>query len=214
MGIANTAHAGFYDDITASIDMASAASLDAYFTRDLNPDVGDVNGVNTSTSMPWVSVLGEGNDAFDYFSFYSSGGTIIADVDYTYNPVRTRNYGFDAEIAIWKINPDNTFTLLAENDDYSPITAGAGGSVHAYDSFIQLDNVTAGRYVVGVATYSSVADDTGWIAGSSTLIAADRQYTLEISAVPEPETWAMLVAGIGLISLQLRRSGSGRIAIN
>lgn len=38
---------------------------------------------------------------------------------------------------------------------------------------------------------------------------------ISVTAVPEPETWAMLVAGIGLVGLQLRRrSRAGKIAIN
>ncbi len=33
-------------------------------------------------------------------------------------------------------------------------------------------------------------------------------------SVPEPETWAMLLAGLGLIGLQLRRGQGGRIVIH
>lgn len=33
-------------------------------------------------------------------------------------------------------------------------------------------------------------------------------------SVPEPEIWAMLLAGLGLIGLQLRRGHGGRIAIH
>lgn len=33
-------------------------------------------------------------------------------------------------------------------------------------------------------------------------------------SVPEPETWAMLLAGLGLIGLQLRRSQGGRMDIH
>lgn len=35
---------------------------------------------------------------------------------------------------------------------------------------------------------------------------------ISVTAIPEPEVWAMLVAGIGLVGLQLRRrSGAGKI---
>ncbi len=43
------------------------------------------------------------------------------------------------------------------------------------------------------------------------------QYVFAVTTlpVPEPETWAMLVAGLGLVGLQLRRrSNAGRISIN
>jgi hypothetical protein len=212
--LAIPAHAGFYDDITPSNVFATAIDLDQHFSSDLNPDVGDRNGINTSTTMRWVSIFGEGDGAYDYFSFSSLGGTIIADIDHTYTPGRSSSLGFDAEIAIWKINQDNSFTLIEQNDDYDPITAGDGGSVHEFDSFIQLDDMSAGRYVVGVSKYSSTAGNTGWIDGPNN-IAADRQYTLQIAVVPEPETWAMLVAGLGLVGLQLRRrTKTGMLSIN
>ena len=196
------AHAGFYDDNTASNTLSGAVNVDPYFTATFNPDVGDVNGLNTSTSLPWVSIWGQGDGAYDYYSFSSGGGTIIADIDYTYQNQANR-HGFDSEIAIWRANGDGTFALLAQNDDHA-IIAGDGGTIHAYDAFIQLDNAASGRYVVGVATYSSTATSTGF---TGTVIGNDRQYGLAISTapVPEPETYAMLLAGLGVMGAIARR---------
>ena len=40
-------------------------------------------------------------------------------------------------------------------------------------------------------------------------------FTASAVPVPEPETWAMLVAGLGLVGLQLRRrTNTGKISIN
>jgi hypothetical protein len=201
------AQADFYDDVTPGNSFGTAVSIDSYFSLGFNPDVGDVNGVNTSTIMPWVSIWGQGDGAYDYFSFNSLGGKIILDVDYTYNN-RANRMGFDSELALWRSNSDGSFTLVAENDDYD-IHAGDGGSVHRYDAFIQVDNAAAGRYVVGVARYPASADNLGWTS-SSGVIAADRQYGLEVSVspVPEPGEWALMLSGVGLIGfIARRRSG-------
>lgn len=191
------AHAGFYTDSTPNNSLATATNIDPYFSTGLHPDIGD------SQTVPWVAILGQGNDAYDYYSFASLGGTIIADIDYTYNFPMNPN-GFDAEIAIWRDNGNGSFTVLGENDDYWDINAGAGGSVHEYDSFIRLNNATAGRYVVGVARYSASASNTGWSGGT---IAADRKYGLQISVspVPEPESYAMFLAGLGIMGAVIRR---------
>ena len=197
------AHADFYTDSTLNNSLANAVDIDPYFSLGVHADIGDVNGVNTSQIFPWVAIFGQGNDAYDYFSFTSLGGKIIADIDYTYNfPLNQK--GFDAEIAIWRDNGNGSYTVLAENDDYQDTLAGAGGSVHRFDSFIQLDNSTAGRYVVGVARYSASASDTGWTGGT---IASDRMYGLQISVspVPEPEGYAMLLAGLGIMGAVARR---------
>ena len=41
-------------------------------------------------------------------------------------------------------------------------------------------------------------------------------FGVTVTPVPEPETWAMLLAGLGLVGLQLRRKmkAVGRIALN
>lgn len=37
-------------------------------------------------------------------------------------------------------------------------------------------------------------------------------YEPVAAPVPEPETWAMLVSGLGLVGMRLRRRGVGRIS--
>lgn len=211
--VSTGAQAGFYDDVTPNNSLAAATNIDPYFSTELNPDVGDASGANTSLTMPWVSIWGQGNGAFDYYSFtnYSNGGTIILDIDYTFQNFANRK-GFDTMIALWKDTGGGSYQLIQVNDDYAPITAGDGGTVHPYDSFIQAENMSAGRYVVGVAQFYAEADNTGWKETTSggypsAVIGADRQYGLQVSVspVPEPGEWALMLSGLGLMGFVARR---------
>jgi hypothetical protein len=53
------------------------------------------------------------------------------------------------------------------------------------------------------------------ISGTATIDSSRYLFSAATVPVPEPETWAMLVAGLGLVGLQLRRrTNTGKIAIN
>ena len=53
------------------------------------------------------------------------------------------------------------------------------------------------------------------ISGTATIDASRYLFSAATVPVPEPETWAMLVAGLGLVGLQLRRrTNTSKIAIN
>ena len=73
---------------------------------------------------------------------------------------------------------------------------------------ITLDNVTVGSNTVGISTYMA----NGTIAGQAFAHNQYGNYTTfttsavsALAAVPEPETYAMLVAGLGLMGLIARR---------
>jgi hypothetical protein len=189
------AQASYFNEIESNDTLAQAQSMDPYFSLDYDADIGDVFGNNTSTTALHASVLGTGNGTYDYYSFtLSSAGTVILDIDYGMPDL-------DAELGLW--HADGTY--ITENDDNNP-TAGAGGSSSSLlDSFIQT-TLQAGSYVVGVARYSASGTNGGWSAGSG-LIPAGTDYTLHVSvnAVPEAETYAMMLAGLGLVGFATRR---------
>jgi hypothetical protein len=190
--------AGYVDELEANDSLAEAQLLDPYFDLVFDEIIGDVNGVNTSTVLPHASVFGDGNGTFDYYSFtVSETSKVILDIDNGMSDL-------DAEIGLWRV--DGTF--LGENDDYAPYeTVGAGGSIHSYDSFIQT-YLDAGSYVVGVARYPSVGEFGGWSTDNSQVIATDQNYTLHVSVgpIPEPETYALMLAGLGLVGFATRRN--------
>lgn len=69
--------------------------------------------------------------------------------------------------------------------------SGVTGSTGAHTASLAFDDLAAGWYTVYV--------------GGTDHASAGGQYDLVISAVPEAETWAMLLAGLGLIGWRLRK---------
>lgn len=201
---AMSSHAGSYNDTTPNNSFAAAPNINPYFTTEFSPDVGDSTGKNTSLAGPWVTISGQGNGAADYFGFDVSeeGQRVTLDIDYTGGHSSIHN-GFDAAVALWAHVGPNTYSLLGWNDTSSP-TAGAGGSMEPLDSFLTL-NLPVGHYFAGVSQAGSNPSDTGW--NVAPLIGSDRNYTLQVqvSAVPEPEIYAMLLIGFGVIGAISRR---------
>lgn len=191
------AQANYFAEAEPNDTLAQAQSMDSYFSLNYDADIGDSNGVNTSTTMSHASVLATGNGTYDYYSFtLSNAGTVILDIDYGMP-------GYDSEIGLWKADG----TYITENDDYAPFaTVGADGSEHNYDAFIQT-TLQAGSYIVGVARFSSNGANGGWNATTSNVVQTGADYTLHASvgAVPEAETYAMMLAGLGLVGFAASR---------
>lgn len=82
-------------------------------------------------------------------------------------------------------------------------SASASADVSSWVS--TLANVTVENLLIA---YTTAAPSLAFI--------EKKGVVLHVTAVPEPETWAMLLAGVGLVGLQLRRKlkNSGRLAIN
>ena len=193
-------------EIEPNNTLATAQNINGFFSLDFSPDIGNQAGTNTSTTMPHVTILGTGNGTFDYYSFtVTTGGLAIFDIDFGCSSSENcqgapGSGGMDTEIAVWTA----AGILLASNDDFA-ITAGAGGSVHPFDSFIQL-TLAPGTYVVGVAEFNATAVAGGWSAGSNVPDTGDT-YTLQVSVVPEPATLALMGAGLLGLGLSRRRNG-------
>lgn len=214
--IAMSSHAGFYNEPTPPpvSPFTTATNINSYFTTEFSPDIGDSSGNNTSLEGPWVTIAGKGNDANDYFSFDVSTENrgVRLDIDYTMSHPSNPN-GFDSEVALWRQVGAGTYSLVGINDDFS-VSAGAGGSVHPYDSFLSVE-APVGHYIAGVTRCCSQALETGWAPGS--VIPYGLEYTLQVQVgevdvvappIPEPETYAMLLTGLGLLGFMSRRKNN------
>lgn len=141
------------------------------------------NVVNPGT-YPWVTIHGQGQGVADYFQFTSPGGLITLDID-------NSAVGLDTTIYLY-----NSSQVLVGTGEDSSLSDGAAGSATPYDSFLTYTGA-AGTYFVKVANY----------AGSEFA----QTYDLQIQTpVPEPETYAMMLAGLGLMGTIARRRKTNR----
>jgi hypothetical protein len=122
---------------------------------------------------------------------------------------------FDPIIAVWQqVGLD--YQLLGQNDDNPSVAAGQT----YYDSGLTFANLAAGNYRLTVAAFPNFANGTLFSQGfqyDSQPISSHNRGTFfrvnidgvdsasPVSPVPEPETYAMLLAGLGLMAGIARR---------
>lgn len=156
----------------------TAQSLNGFFTTELNSEIIE------STTSPHASVRGVGQDAFDFYSFTVTGNNVsyIFDID----------YGMP-NLDSWLNLYDASGNILAQSDD-APMDPG---SAHRYDSYMHYRFAAAGDYIISVGRFPNSPLRVG------------QDYILNVSAnvvaVPEPETYAMLVAGLLAVGFARRR---------
>jgi probable HAF family extracellular repeat protein len=79
-----------------------------------------------------------------------------------------------------------------------------GSSIIDLNSFLAESDLAAG-WVLNVA---NDINDKGWIVGAasnSKLGVSERAFLLSVTAVPEPKTYALMLAGLGAIRFAVRR---------
>jgi large exoprotein involved in heme utilization and adhesion len=160
--------------------------------------------IESSTTIPHISISGTGNGTFDYYQFNAHQGDIgIFDIDNTSN--------IDTQLFLFSVSPDGRSTRLLQDNDDSPTLRGGSGSSSGLDSYIRtrLPFQQTGSYIIGVSQYYSTASDAG-IDASSGVPAAGSSYTLQVSLGPDVITNAGLVPNQGSSSgLYARSEGTG-----
>lgn len=180
-------------DANPGADYSSAQALNGWFDLGFSTDIGDETGLNTSLSIPHVTVDASqaGYGLTHWYSFdVAKTSTVILDVDYGAEYVVEDESHPDDITDTFMSLLDWDRNTLAENDDHSPIfgpVAGAGGSIHHYDSFIQA-LLDPGRYYVAIRQFNSAP------------FQAQNGYVLQASVthpVPEPPAAFLLLIALG-----------------
>lgn len=149
---------------------------DLGFSLDFDSNIGDSSGVNTSTTIPHLSIQGTGDGTFDFYSFTvtNAGDRGIFDIDFGSDLDNLGNFAtdnFDSQIFLF----DSLGNPIAENDDFFPADPGTTSTL---DSFLEFTFPAAGTYTIGVARFSSSAIPGG-ITGTTVPLGSD--YTLQVS---------------------------------
>jgi probable HAF family extracellular repeat protein len=81
----------------------------------------------------------------------------------------------------------------------------AGFMWTAAGGMVNLNTLLSGDYLGWSVTDARSINDSGVIAATATLNGISHAVTLQVSAVPEPESWAMLLAGLAGLTFVSRR---------
>ncbi len=145
------------------------------FVLTANPAITDSQGVDTSTTLPHVTIAGRGDGTYDYFSFNGvAGRRVILDID---------GATFDSQLFLY----DSLGNLVVSSDDgfvnggptMDALDPDALGT-STEDAFLEIVLPTSGLYTFAVGRNTSINNPgTGLLPGTE--LQNGDQYTLHVS---------------------------------
>jgi hypothetical protein len=128
-------------------------------------------------------------------SFDAAPGTSVLNGSFSFDDAVVTAGGLDGDFALTTLSfsfQGQTYTLAAATDPYVKFEAGTLTGPNALFS-------TPGGGTLVLQSFFGSSGFTYSIGG------ADQLGTLTVSAVPEPESWALMLGGLGLVGFMARR---------
>jgi hypothetical protein len=192
-GIAQATTLTATDSIQHNASWQNIASA-SYTFNDANLD-GQLNAGETLTFTIEMDKLFWGRHAFDALKVWIGSEVYQAQWDFS-TPDSLLNDAYSYKLYD---NPNQSFNFNYIATQAGPLDLYASVMCNADLSGLVHDNKEGSD---GVATD---ADWAAWSYGMNRYQGEDKQYLVNVSPVPEPETYAMLLVGLGLLGFTARR---------
>lgn len=179
-------------EVESNDTFATAQNINPYFSLDFSPNIGDKT-TNTSTIIPHVTIEGSGDGTYDVYSFFTSGGLAIFDID-----VFGLNFSgglVDSELSLFDVDGN----LLDFNDDdlasYGQLGSddfNVEGDFNSPDSYLEIIQLAAGKYFIQVGSFGNNPAELG-----NYSLQVSLENPLPVNSVAEPNLLTLM--GLGLI---------------
>ncbi|MCL1825461.1 MAG: choice-of-anchor L domain-containing protein [Betaproteobacteria bacterium] len=117
-------------------------------------------------------------------------------------------FGFFVDGVNYAAFSDGSPVIATEGDYTNGFDLGYNGKTHAYSLVALLDpNVTVHTLTIAIADVGDAIYDSGIFIGSLSAFScgANCPNPGVTPSIPEPETWAMLLAGLGIVGVAAKR---------
>jgi hypothetical protein len=188
--------------VTAAVS-APAAAADFSFTGNLAgaDDVAFFDFTLDSTSTVTLRT-------YSYAGGVNAAGATIA------------RGGFDPILALFN---KSSGALIGQNDDGGSLVPADPNTGNQYDTYFS-QSLAAGTYTVSISAFSNFAigpNLSNGFSGGGNFMGRESRWAFDVlganvatgpGGVPEPATWAMLIAGFGLAGAAIRGQHRAKVA--